>query len=600
MNEPTSGRSEPATNAGLIAQLVDQIIRAVNEANEQAALERVAKLRAAQPEASAEMLAQQLIRQKCLQAGAVGAVTSGLALIPGGGTMVTFTFGVTADLGLTLKMQAELVLEIAAVYQHRLSRQEKRQATILITGLGVAANQLLDKAGTVIAQHATRRLAEKSAEKALPGLGVAASAGRNILTTYLVGRRAQAYFSLGPEAVGNWSEDIKGMSGVDARKVIDWLVEATESSWQLLSRNSQEVTVATIGAGQSVGQVALNWSGQAGGQALTKSRDAAALVQRAATSTVETGQKLGKEAAIGANIAAGIAAETGRDIITTTASQASAAARKLTGAVSRTWRTPPDKLSPDLRTAIQAAQAAGEIVRTGFQSEMSPESKGVKGLVTKYDRLAEQAIVEILQANSGYSVLGEESGLTRTGSDLRWVIDPIDGTANFFRKLPLFAVSIALMKESEVLLGVILNPLTEECFFAEQGRGAFMNGQPIRVSANRDPAKSLIILERGYAEADLERMATLARRLGQKYGVRILGSSALELCTVANGSVDIFICSGDELWDYAAAIPLIREAGGQLTDWRGQPWDPQTPFVLASNGLLHEMLVSELADMQPG
>ncbi len=261
--------------------------------------------------------------------------------------------------------------------------------------------------------------------------------------------------------------------------------------------------------------------------------------------------------------------------------------------------SPPVDMSSDLKTAIAAVQAAGEIVREGFQTDMDPESKGVKGLVTKYDRLAEQAIVEVLQANSAYSVLGEESGLTQTDSDRRWVIDPIDGTSNFFRKLPLFGVSIALMKEAEVLLGVILNPLTGECFFAEQGRGAFVNGRPIRVSANRDPAKSVLILERGYAEADLERMATLTRRLGQKYGVRILGSSAVELCAVASGTADAFICSGDELWDYAAAIPLIREAGGQLTDWRGQPWDPRHPFVLASNGLFHDMLVSEIADLQP-
>ena len=121
------------------------------------------------------------------------------------------------------------------------------------------------------------------------------------------------------------------------QKIIGWLVEATEGSWQLLSRSGQEVTVATIGVGQSAGQMALRWSGQAGGRVLTTGRDAAILAQRSSAKVVDSGQKLGKEAVIGANIAAGIAAEAGRSVITGAVSQTSTAARKLTAAFSRSW-----------------------------------------------------------------------------------------------------------------------------------------------------------------------------------------------------------------------------------------------------------------------
>lgn len=260
----------------------------------------------------------------------------------------------------------------------------------------------------------------------------------------------------------------------------------------------------------------------------------------------------------------------------------------------------PAPFSEDLKIAIEAAQHAGNLVINALQTDIIAETKGDKGLVTEFDQRAEQAIIETLQTKSAYAFLGEETGRTETESQKFWVVDPIDGTTNFSRGLPLFAISIALMQETDILLGVIFNPYTKEYFYAEKGKGAYRNGSPIQVSANRLPAKSIVLLDHGYAEADLERMTVLYRRLGLQYSLRLLGTTALGLTLVANGTVDAFISSGDELWDFAAGVLLAQEAGGSFTDWRGRPWDGQTPFIFASNGRLHEALLPHIRDLQPG
>lgn len=259
----------------------------------------------------------------------------------------------------------------------------------------------------------------------------------------------------------------------------------------------------------------------------------------------------------------------------------------------------PSTLSPDLQVAIEAAQQAGDIILNACQTEIATESKGDAGLVTEFDKKAEAVISATLRTQSTYSILGEETGLDRQNSDQVWVVDPIDGTTNFSRSLPLFAVSIALMQDRELVLGVILNPNTGDCYFAERGRGAYCNGHPIKVSANQDPAKSIIFLNHGYAADDIERMAELMRRLGSTYNVRTLGTTALELCTVAGGMADAFICSGDALWDYAAGGILVQAAGGKFTDWRGEAWNERNAFIFASNGVFHEPLLNEISDLQP-
>lgn len=247
---------ESVKNAGTLSDKVaGYLVSVINNADEQAAAKRVESLRQQYPEASADLVADLLIKEKCRQTGAVGAVTSGASVIPGLGTVAALTFGVAADIGLTFKLQAELVLELAAAYGYLLSNTEKQRVVMLITGISAGTNQILSKVGKEIAEQATERLASKSVTKAIPVLGVAASAGVNILSTYLIGQRAKAYFGLGAEAMGDWTESLRAITGVDTRPLTGWLVETTENSWKLVNQQLHSAKGLALTAGKSLGEV---------------------------------------------------------------------------------------------------------------------------------------------------------------------------------------------------------------------------------------------------------------------------------------------------------------------------------------------------------
>ncbi|NJK79127.1 MAG: hypothetical protein HC876_11865 [Chloroflexaceae bacterium] len=170
-------------------------------------------------------LVERLIREKCQRTAMVGAVTSGSAFIPGLGTLAALTVGVAADIGMTFKLQAELVLEIAAAYERTLNEGEKQRAIMVVTGLSAGGVQLSSNLGARVSSQLTERYAQKWLAHALPIIGVAASAGTNVLATYIIGKRAQAYFGLGPEAMGDWGESLRAIVGVDERKIAGWVSE---------------------------------------------------------------------------------------------------------------------------------------------------------------------------------------------------------------------------------------------------------------------------------------------------------------------------------------------------------------------------------------
>ncbi|MBK9051927.1 MAG: hypothetical protein IPL78_13760 [Chloroflexi bacterium] len=240
---------------GLAEYAFNYVMKAINDADEKAAAQRVAELRQKNPTATPEELADMLIKNKCRQAGAVGGITSGTSLIPGLGTVASLTFGVAADIGLTFKMQAELVIEIAAAFNHTFTEHEKRNVVLIVTGMSAGANQLLTRAGREIAEKASERLAAKSVAKAIPVLGVVAGAGANMLSTYIIGQRAVAYFSRGPEAMGEWADDVRAVVGLDERKMMTWLQESAESSWELVKERAQDAGGLMINAGKSAGEL---------------------------------------------------------------------------------------------------------------------------------------------------------------------------------------------------------------------------------------------------------------------------------------------------------------------------------------------------------
>jgi len=246
-------------------------------------------------------------------------------------------------------------------------------------------------------------------------------------------------------------------------------------------------------------------------------------------------------------------------------------------------------LTRELEAALSAAKEAGEVLRKGFGWQHSVRYKGEVDLVTEVDEQAEQVIREILLgAFPAYGMLAEEGGALVGEEDARWIVDPLDGTTNFAHGLPIFAVSIALERAGEVVLGVIHDPIREEAYVAERGRGTTLNGEPIRVSDTDELIQALIATGFPYDRAEMPEALELFERFAAiTRGMRRLGSTALDLCYVAAGRLDGYYERGIWAWDIAAGGLILEEAGGKVTDYRGDELNLEGREIVASNGTLH-------------
>jgi myo-inositol-1(or 4)-monophosphatase len=258
-----------------------------------------------------------------------------------------------------------------------------------------------------------------------------------------------------------------------------------------------------------------------------------------------------------------------------------------------------------LDAAIAIARGAGAVLRDGYGRPSRVELKGAIDLVTEHDRASEDYIVgEIARRFPGHAVLAEESGGTgATPADpppYRWIIDPLDGTTNFAHGLPFFCVSLALEAAGVRTLGVLHDPLRDECFAARLGGGATLNGAPIRVSPERSLADALGCTGFPYdvREKPEETLRFFAPLLPRMRGVRRLGSAALDLAYVACGRLDLFWEVKLHPWDVAAGILVVEEAGGRVTDFAGGPVEPDPIEIAASNGALHDALLAELSKVE--
>jgi myo-inositol-1(or 4)-monophosphatase len=258
-----------------------------------------------------------------------------------------------------------------------------------------------------------------------------------------------------------------------------------------------------------------------------------------------------------------------------------------------------NNLNTDLNIAIEAARAAANVILEAFEKSVGSRVKGdAKGLVTETDLKAEKVILDILSTKSNYGIISEESGLLQKSSGPKWVVDPLDGTNNFARSIPLFAVSIGLMDGNESLLGVIIDPINNKEYYATKGGGAFCNGKKIIHPKFDTGYIPMLFLNHGYAEVDRAKFKELSNRLASDFNILKLGTTAVELCYIASGSVDAFICSGDELWDFAAGIVITREAGCIFTDWQGNPWDGTHSHLLIARPEILDDLVNKIRDLQ--
>jgi myo-inositol-1(or 4)-monophosphatase len=255
-----------------------------------------------------------------------------------------------------------------------------------------------------------------------------------------------------------------------------------------------------------------------------------------------------------------------------------------------------------LAAAEEAAEAAGSLIRQNLRKAKEVHYKSAINLVTSVDRQAEERIVQILQKYfPDHSILAEEgTSVATTGSDHRWIIDPLDGTTNFTHAYPQVGVSIALEKKGEIVLGVVYDPIREEKFKSVKAEGAFLNGDRITTSKVTDLDKAL--LGTGFAYDRRERadyyLSFWKAFMMRCQGIRRTGSAALDLCYLACGRLDGFWEFKLHPWDTAAGSLIIREAGGRLSDFSGNEFSISGEETLASNGLIHEEMLGIIAQAQ--
>ncbi|MBN1317909.1 MAG: inositol monophosphatase [Anaerolineales bacterium] len=252
-----------------------------------------------------------------------------------------------------------------------------------------------------------------------------------------------------------------------------------------------------------------------------------------------------------------------------------------------------------LQNAIKIARNAGAILRQGWGRVDHIEFKGEVDLLTVYDRRAEEIIISgLTDLYPDHHIYSEEKGdIGPAGSDFSWSIDPLDGTTNFAHGFPSFAVSIGLFYRTNRVVGVIYNPVMDELFAAAENLGAYLNGVRMQVSATNLLDRALLATGFAYNRRTAEdnNVGNLSRFIRRCQGVRRAGSAALDLAYVACGRLDGFWEMGLHPWDVAAGTLIVRQAGGQVTDFTGGHDDhPSGKRIVASNGLIHDEMLSIL------
>lgn len=238
----------------------------------------------------------------------------------------------------------------------------------------------------------------------------------------------------------------------------------------------------------------------------------------------------------------------------------------------------PDELDGLAALAQAAARAGGEIARAAFGARQSPDFKADGSEVTEHDRAAERAVWEtIRRARPNDAFLGEEGATAARVSDpdgLHWIVDPIDGTRNFVRGVPLFACSVAAMAAGEPIVGVIHDPIAPTTYWAARGLGAWRSGVRLPLLVPAPSNRPLVVaIPSAWRAADRR----LTEHVLRQHVVRSLGAASLHLALLAGGQIDASILNNTKLWDIAAGCVLVREVGGVLAGLRGEPLFPVEP-----------------------
>jgi myo-inositol-1(or 4)-monophosphatase len=251
----------------------------------------------------------------------------------------------------------------------------------------------------------------------------------------------------------------------------------------------------------------------------------------------------------------------------------------------------------EMTLARRAAQESGRILKKMLGNTTDISKKGEIDIVTEADLMSEKALIDNITGTfPNDRIISEETGEHGKESDRMWIVDPLDGTTNFAHSFPFFAVSIGFQVENEIVAGVVYNPFMDEFFEAEKGKGAFLNKRAIKVSNTVDLKDSLVGTGFPY---DIYKDPTavlefLKRMIIRVQDVRRAGSAAIDLCYVAAGRLDGFWEQGLEPWDTAAGSIIVREAGGVISDYSGNPYSPFGKTILASNPAIYGKMLEVL------
>lgn len=250
-----------------------------------------------------------------------------------------------------------------------------------------------------------------------------------------------------------------------------------------------------------------------------------------------------------------------------------------------------------LKTAIFAAKEAEKIVMNYFGKKNEINYKGEVNLVTKVDLLSEKKIVEIIKNKfPDHGFILEEGDDFSINNEYVWAIDPIDGTTSFAHNYPMFSISIALFKNKKLILGVVNIPYLKELFYAQKGKGAFLNNKKIEISNISSLNKSLIATGFPYTRisSNIDNIKYLKKMIKIVQGIRRSGSAAIDICYVACGRLDGYWELGLKKMDTAAAQIILNEAGGKVTDFVGNSIDENFSKIIASNSLIHNEIIKVL------
>ena len=251
----------------------------------------------------------------------------------------------------------------------------------------------------------------------------------------------------------------------------------------------------------------------------------------------------------------------------------------------------------EIQVARQAAKEAGIVLKRLFGQVRQIEKKGEIDLVTEADLQSEKIILDIIARQFPQdSILAEEAGEFNHRSDRLWIVDPLDGTTNFAHRFPVFAISIALKIEDELVLGLANSPCTNEHFEAVKGKGASLNKKPIRVSQTKTLEDSLLVTGFPYDVHENPHgvMEMFQKMIVRAQGIRRPGSAVIDLCYVAAGIFDGFWEERLKPWDTAAGAIIVSEAGGKVTTYKGNPFAPHLKSIVAANPHIHDAMLEVL------